>query len=163
MAILGLYTDGACSNNEKGKGTGGFAVVCEGAGGDIGCLVAEHHEGTTNNRMEFMAIIAAIELAKEFLYSEEDILGYDTVEIYSDSNYCVQTITNWMYSWERKGWRKSDKKAPENLDLVKQAHSLMSFEKNIIIKKVKGHSGDALNEFADKCAVCAKKGEITCL
>ena len=124
------------------------------------CLALEHHTETTNNRMEFMAIIKAIEIAKSILKEAEyegAPLSFDSAEIMSDSNYCVQTIQKWMYSWAAKRWRKSDKRTPENIDLVQRAYELMRFESRITIKKVKGHNGDPLNEYADKCAVYAKK------
>ena len=72
--------------------------------------------------------------------------------VYSDSNYCVQTFTNWMFGWARNGWIKSDKKIPENLDLIKQYYDLYNKGYRIDLRKVKGHAGEEGNEIADALA-----------
>ena len=101
-----IYTDGACSANGSATAVGGFGIVVL---DDDENLLITHHEqvkNTTNNRMELSAILwAMIQYGKE--------LPCPTV--YSDSAYCVNTLTSWCWSWRNKGWLKSDNKEPEKL------------------------------------------------
>lgn len=78
--------------------------------------------------------------------------------VYSDSAYCVNTLTSWMWGWASKGWVKSDKKEPENLDLIQAYYKLWNMGYRIDLRKCHGHSGDYWNEQADKLAVAAKEG-----
>ena len=72
--------------------------------------------------------------------------------VYSDSNYCVQTFNSWMFSWANNGWVKSDKKTPENLDLIKAYYDWYQKGYRIDLRKVKGHAGNKWNEIADQLA-----------
>lgn len=72
--------------------------------------------------------------------------------VYSDSNYCVQTLNDWMFTWERKGWIKSDKKVPENLDLIQAYFNWYQKGYRIDLRKIKGHAGHQWNEMADGLA-----------
>jgi ribonuclease HI len=76
--------------------------------------------------------------------------------VYSDSNYCVQTFNDWMFRWARNNWIKSDKKVPENLDLIQAYYNWYQKGYRIDLRKVKGHAGQSGNELADKLAT----GEI---
>ena len=76
----------------------------------------------------------------------------DVPIVYSDSNYCVQTFNDWMFSWERKGWIKSDKKVPENLDLIQAYYDWYQKGYRIDLRKIKGHVGHKWNEMADDLA-----------
>lgn len=76
----------------------------------------------------------------------------EEVIVYSDSAYAINTFTNWMFSWQRNGWRKSDNQPPENLDIVRAYLRLLEMGYKITLKKVKGHSGVQFNEMADKLA-----------
>lgn len=82
--------------------------------------------------------------------------NYDIPIVYSDSNYCVQTFNEWMFNWARNGWIKSDKKIPENLDLIQAYYDWYQKGYRIDLRKVKGHVGNRGNELVDKLA----KGEI---
>ncbi len=73
-------------------------------------------------------------------------------QVYSDSAYAINTFTSWMFSWQKKGWLKSDNKTPENLDLIKSYFTLYEKGYRIELKKVKGHAGNKGNELADKLA-----------
>ena len=77
--------------------------------------------------------------------------------VYSDSNYCVQVFNNWMFNWEKNGWIKSDKKIPENLDLIKAYFDWYQKGYRIDLRKVKGHSTNKWNNLADLLAT----GKIT--
>jgi ribonuclease HI len=144
-----IYTDGACSGNGSATAVGGFGVIVL---DDDENLITTHHEqvkNTTNNRMELSAILwAMIQYGKE--------LPCPTV--YSDSAYCVNTLTSWMYGWARRGWVKSDNKEPENLDLIQAFYKLTQQGYAIDLRKCRGHSGDHWNEQVDKLAVAAKEG-----
>ena len=72
--------------------------------------------------------------------------------VYSDSNYCVQTFNDWMFKWARNNWIKSDKKIPENLDLIQAYYEWYQKGYRIDLRKVKGHAGYKWNEMADGLA-----------
>ncbi len=131
-----IYTDGACSGN---PGPGGWGAV----------LISGPHrkelsggEGvTTNNRMELMAAIAALEALK----------GPSTVELHTDSNYVKNGITNWIFGWRRNGWRTADKKTVKNVELWQRLDDARA-KHTIEWRWVKGHAGDIENERADTLA-----------
>ena len=77
--------------------------------------------------------------------------------VYSDSAYCVNTFNTWMFSWARNNWIKSDKKTPENLELIQAYYDLYQKCYKIDLRKVKGHAGNKFNELADGLAT----GRIT--
>lgn len=137
------YTDGSAHPN---PGPGGFGcVILSNDNKIIGTYSKQTSDNTTNNREEMKAILFAV------LHSFQQ--GDKNPIIYSDSSYSINTFSNWMYSWYRNGWLKSDKKTPENLDIIKEYKNLI--EKNhikVTFNKVKGHAGLELNEMADKLA-----------
>ena len=134
-----FYTDGSAHPN---PGPGGFGVVTVDPKGEVIETYAKHCDNTTNNAEEMKAILYAAYRAR---------LAGESAVIYSDSAYAINTFTNWMYSWERNNWTKSDGKVPENLDLVKAFFDL-SKTMDINFIKVKGHKGNKYNELADKLA-----------
>ena len=137
-----FYTDGSAHPN---PGPGGFGVVTVDPKGEVIETYAKHCDNTTNNAEEMKAILYAAYRAR---------LAGESAIIYSDSAYAINTFTNWMYSWERNNWTKSDGKTPENLDLVKAFFDLSkTIDINFI--KVKGHKGNKYNELADKLATSA--------
>lgn len=145
-----LYVDGSCSGNGNKENFGGMGIVLVKDDKEIVKEYSIPAVDTTNNRMEMSAIIYAIGIAKILNKSDPR-----EIIIYSDSSYCVELINKWMYSWVVKGWKKSDKKTPENLDLVKELYRLMQFERAIKVQKIKGHNGDEFNERADYLATSA--------
>ena len=101
--------------------------------------------------MELEGVIFSIKLAKTLKQK---------VDIYCDSAYVVNIVNSWMNSWALNGWiKKSTKKAPENLDLVKELYDLMAFNQYIRVLKTKGHADDRYNNMADELACKASAEE----
>ena len=149
--LFELYVDGSCSGNGEKENFGGIGVVLV----KDNKVIKEYSKpvfNTTNNRTEMKAVILAIQIAKVLNRNvPQEII------IYSDSMYVVQTVNNWMFNWASKGWKKADKKEPENLDLVQTLCQLMQFERAIKVEKIKGHNGHEFNELADDLATRGTK------
>jgi ribonuclease HI len=131
-----IYTDGACSGN---PGPGGWGAVLR-----YGGVVKELHGGerlTTNNRMELLAAISALEALTRPM----------PVELYTDSTYVLNGITKWLPGWERNGWLTAAKKPVKNVDLWQRLAAAMA-RHEISWHWVKGHAGDPGNERADELA-----------
>ena len=141
MADLFAYTDGACSGN---PGPGGWGVLM--VARENGTVIKERELSggaalTTNNRMELMAAIAALEA-----------LSRDTVlTIITDSVYVKNGITEWMDGWKRKGWRTAGGPPVKNVDLWQQLDAARQRHK-VEWRWIKGHAGHAENERADALA-----------
>ena len=136
-----IYCDGACSGNQYRNNAGGWGAILQ-----RGDLLKEIYGGeldTSNQRMELTACIRALEQLKS---------GKFAVEIYTDSAYLVNCINDkWYVTWQRNGWKNSNKKPVVNRDLWEKLLALLSMYKVVIIK-VAGHSGNKLNERADELA-----------
>ena len=140
---LKIYCDGACSGNPGESGSG--LALYEGKEFPI-LLYGDYNAQGTNNTAELNALYKALEIA---LNVNCPLL----IEIYSDSKYSIECITNWAYGWKAKGWKKKGGEI-KNLELIKKAHSLFEELKDkISITHVKGHSGVEGNELADRMAV----------
>ena len=142
-----IYVDGSAKPN---PGKGGYAVIVMDDNDKVLDCYAHYEEETTNNRMELKSILYAL-----LVYGKNtrEIRFGDTFPIvYSDSAYSIQTYTDWMFRWERNGWRKADGQIPENLDLIQAYHELYDFGYRIDLRKIKGHAGHLGNELADKLA-----------
>ena len=138
-----IYTDGACVGN---PGPGGWAAVIV-----KGSLKKELFGGeklTTNNRMELTAAIKALEYCSDL--NKNHVINND-IKIFTDSVYVKKGITMWIKNWEKNDWKTSDKKIVKNIDLWKNLKSLTE-SKKIFWFWVKGHSGNPMNELADKLA-----------
>ena len=144
-----IYTDGSAHPN---PGPGGFGVIVLDNDEKIQYIYNKQFEKekVTNNQMELKAILYA------FLNYGVNIntnkFTNNIPIVYSDSNYCVQTFNSWMFSWANNGWIKSDKKTPENLDLIKAYYNWYQKGYRIDLRKVKGHNGIKWNELADLLA-----------
>ena len=148
-----VYTDGACSNN---PGPGGYAFIIippdkrelTVSGGKI---------ETTNNRMELMAIVRAL----EHIYNDRKNLAIKkcTVHIYSDSAYCINPISEgWIYNWQKSGWKTKKGDPVKNLDLWQYIYEFLNKKDYLtLFHKVKGHSGNEYNERVDTLAKEAVK------
>lgn len=137
-----IYTDGACSGN---PGPGGWAAVLRYGNNEKEISGAEAH--TTNQRMELMAAIKALEVLKRPC----------EVDLYSDSAYLVNAFRQgWLKRWERTGWQTVAKKDVENRDLWERLAELTRIH-DVTFRKVKGHSDDELNNRCDELARNAAK------
>jgi ribonuclease HI len=143
-----IYTDGACSGN---PGPGGWGAILQFNGTEKELMGGEPH--TTNNRMELLAAISALEALKRPV----------TVDLYTDSEYLRGGITGWINNWKRNGWRTKDKKPVKNIDLWQRLDAALG-EHRIQWHWVKGHAGHDMNERADQLArdglVAARAGAI---
>jgi len=136
--ICCLYTDGACSGN---PGPGGWAyIIVEDDGNEK--IGSGRESQSTNQRMELVSVIKGLESCKD----------YQKVSLYSDSQYVVKGLNEWLVSWKKNEWRTANKKPVANKDLWLQLDSLIS---NIKVESfwVKGHNGHYYNEKCDKIAV----------
>lgn len=149
-----IYTDGSCLGNGKSENSGGFGVVVLDNNENLLYTYNKKNENTTNNREEIRAILYS------FLnYGVIPFSDYEEIPIvYSDSNYCVQTFSTWMFNWANNNWIKSDKKQPENLDLIKAYYDWYKKGYRIDLRKVKGHSDNKWNQMADELATGKIRG-----
>ena len=131
-----IYTDGACRGN---PGPGGWGVLLRFNDKEKELWGGE--AGTTNNRMELMAAIRALEALKR----------PSRVKLYTDSLYVMKGITTWIHDWKRRGWRTAEKKPVKNDDLWRQLDALAA-KHEIEWHWVKGHNGHPENERADALA-----------
>jgi ribonuclease HI len=136
MTEVVIYTDGACSGN---PGPGGWGVVMRWQGTEKEMYGAEPL--TTNNRMELMAAIQALEALQR----------PTTVSLHTDSKYLLDGITKWIQGWQRNGWKTAAKKAVKNDDLWRRLVEAMH-RHDVSWVWVKGHAGDPGNERADALA-----------
>ena len=140
-----IYTDGSCAGT---PGPGGWAAILishDGAQSDIS-EIGGFHPSTTNNRMELMAAIAALEAVPE----------HKAVAVHSDSTYVVDGITSWINGWRRNGWRTRSGKDVLNADMWRRLHAAASCRR-VAWTWVKGHAGDTFNARADQLAVEMRK------
>lgn len=138
-----IYTDGSSLGN-PGRGGWGTVVVVE---GKIVDELGGHDKNTTNNRMELKATIEALKYI-----STRKVLA-ESVTINADSAYVLGGVTNWIFGWEKNGWRTANKKPVMNQELWKELIALVrEFKGKIIWQKVKGHSGHIYNDKADEIA-----------
>jgi ribonuclease HI len=138
-----VFTDGACSGN---PGPGGWGAILTFKGVEKELKGGEAH--TTNNRMELMAAISALEAMKRPCL----------VELHTDSQYVKNGITNWIHNWKRNGWRTADKKPVKNEDLWRRLDEALAIH-NVDWRWVKGHAGHDMNERADALARAGLKGD----
>lgn len=131
-----IYTDGACSGN---PGPGGWGAILrfngvekEMSGGD---------PETTNNRMEMMAAISALEALKRPC----------VIDIYTDSSYVRDGITKWIWGWQKRGWKTADKKPVKNVELWQRLLDALK-PHTVEWHWVKGHAGHPENERCDELA-----------
>ncbi|MGY6547440.1 MAG: ribonuclease HI [Roseinatronobacter sp.] len=141
MTDLIAYTDGACSGN---PGPGGWGVLLHAlrAGNVIKARELCGGEAqTTNNRMELMAAITALETLSQ----------PSEITIVTDSAYVKNGVTGWIHGWKRNGWRTADRKPVKNVELWQRLDAAQA-RHQVIWKWVKGHAGHPENERADALA-----------
>lgn len=141
MPQLFAYTDGACSGN---PGPGGWGVLMIARDGEAVVKERELQGGeadTTNNRMELMAAISALEA----LSRPSDLI------IVTDSAYVKNGVTTWIHSWKRRGWKTADNKPVKNIELWQRLETAQARHK-VEWRWIKGHAGHVENERADALA-----------
>ena len=134
--IITIYTDGACSGN---PGPGGWGAIL--TFGEHEKELGGGETETTNNRMEMMAVIEALNALKR----------PSTVHLYTDSTYVKDGIEQWMPGWKKRGWKTAAKKPVKNQDLWMRIDEALT-PHNVTLFWVKGHAGDEMNERADALA-----------
>ena len=141
MTQIFAYTDGACSGN---PGPGGWGALLVARDGDAVLRERELSGGealTTNNRMELMAAIAALEALSR----------PSSVTMVTDSAYVKGGVTQWIHGWKRNGWKTSGRDPVKNADLWQRLDAAQARHK-VIWKWIKGHAGHTENERADELA-----------
>jgi len=139
-----IYTDGGASPN---PGVGGYGVVL--LSGNRRKELSAGYKLTTNNRMEMLGVIVALEALKQ----PSDVI------LHTDSKYVVDSITKrWVYGWMKRGWKKSDGQRPENVDLWQRLLPLIQ-EHKVEFVWVKGHAGDKENERCDALVGLARNSK----
>lgn len=131
-----IWTDGACSGN---PGPGGWGAILHWNGHEKEMSGGEAL--TTNNRMELMAAIAALESLKRGC----------AIDLYTDSQYLRGGVTGWLHGWKRNGWKTADKKPVKNVELWQRLDEATQ-RHDIAWHWVKGHAGHEMNERADALA-----------
>ena len=139
-----LITDGACSGN---PGPGGWAFILRDAGTGTEREQTGGETETTNNRMELTAVIMGLRGLEEGT----------TVELYSDSQYVLKGLREWMADWKRRGWRTAAKKPVLNQDLWRELDGLNT--RAVEWRYTKGHAGDPDNERCDELAHGFSQGQ----
>ena len=134
--MIKIYTDGSCLSN---PGNGGWAAIIN-MNGEIK-KISGNEKNTTNNRMELMAPINAL----------KNINSKDPIEIFTDSKYVKNGITEWINTWVLNNWKTSKKENVKNKDLWLELHKLNQ-SLNVKWNWVKAHAGDPLNEEVDMLA-----------
>jgi ribonuclease HI len=134
-----IHTDGACSGN---PGPGGWGAVL--TSGRHRKELSGGEANTTNNRMELMAAIRALEALKR----------PSVVHLFTDSAYLRNGITSWIHGWKRNGWLTSEKKPVKNVDLWQRLDQALA-RHDVQWHWIRGHAGDSENERADKLARAA--------
>jgi ribonuclease HI len=134
--LVNIYTDGACSGN---PGPGGWGAILRWANHERELSGGEPH--TTNNRMELLAAISALDALKRPC----------SIDLHTDSQYVRQGITQWIHGWKRNGWRTADRKPVKNADLWERLDAAIA-RHEVRWHWVRGHAGHELNERADQLA-----------
>lgn len=141
MTALFAYTDGACSGN---PGPGGWGVLLIARNGDTVLKERELKGGepdTTNNRMELLAAINALEALER----------RSAITVVTDSEYVKNGVESWIYGWKRNGWKTSNKKPVKNVDLWQRLDEARG-RHDVTWEWIKGHAGHPENERADALA-----------
>ncbi|MCL2076120.1 MAG: ribonuclease HI [Betaproteobacteria bacterium] len=136
MKVVDIFTDGSCRGN---PGPGGWGALLRMGAAEKELCGGEAH--TTNNRMELLAVIRALEALKRPVHAR----------VHTDSRYVQQGISQWIEKWKTNGWKTADKKPVKNDDLWRELDSLAA-RHEIEWIWVKGHAGIPENERADKLA-----------
>tara|TARA_B110000208_G_C11792212_1_gene438016 strand:+ start:87 stop:731 length:645 start_codon:yes stop_codon:yes gene_type:complete len=147
--MINVYTDGSSINNGKSNAIAGIGVYV--GDNDKRNISEKLKEQPTNNRAELTAIIRVFDILKNEISCKQKI------NIYTDSEYSINSLTKWGNSWKKNGWKKKDNNEIKNLDLIKQGHELILNNNCVELIHVKAHTGNEDehsigNDKADKLA-----------
>lgn len=146
--MLYIYTDGSCRGNGYKNSQGGYGVAIFDDRRNLIDAYRESFDNVTNNQMELKAILKAFELLDTKYKNQQSI-------IYSDSAYCINILTSWIYKWANNNWKGSNKETIKNLDIITSLYEYYKkdfFINQIDFVKVQGHNGDIGNELVDAIA-----------
>ena len=144
LAAVTIHTDGACLGN---PGPGGYGIILDYQGRRK--ELSGGYALTTNNRMELLAVIIALEALNRSC----------DVTLYSDSQYVVESVSKgWAARWRRNGWMRNKREAAVNPDLWERLLNLLE-RHNVEFRWVRGHSGEPNNERCDALASAAARGD----
>jgi len=141
MDEVKVFTDGACSGN---PGPGGWGAILQAKG--VEKELSGNEQDSTNNRMEMMAVIAALEAIKRPCH----------VTVTTDSQYVMKGMQEWLPNWKKRNWKTADKKPVKNVDLWQRLEQAASIH-TLTWEWVRGHQGHPENERADQLAVAARE------
>ena len=146
--MLYIYIDGSCRGNGKKNSQGGFGIVIFDESYNLIDAYQEQFDNVTNNQMELKAFLKTFELLNTKYKNQQ-------ATIYSDSAYCINILTSWIYSWSKNNWKNNKNQTVKNLDIILslyEYYNINFFINQIYIIKVEGHKGNIGNELADALA-----------
>lgn len=140
-----VFSDGACRGN---PGPGAWGAMAQNSAGEVLFTASGVETLTTNNQMELEGAFQGLNQLSDM----ESFDGNNPVRLYSDSKYVVDGVQKWVSGWIKRGWKKADGKAPENVEYWKKLTELNAKFSDIEYIWVKGHSGHPQNEKCDQLA-----------
>ena len=146
--MLHIYIDGSARNNGRDNSKGGFGIVIFDDNRNLIDAYCEQFDNVTNNQMELKAFLKTFELLNTKYKNQQ-------VTIYSDSAYCINILTSWIYFWSKNNWKTAKGKIIKNLDIILSLYKYYTidfFINQINFTKVDGHKGIIGNELADALA-----------
>lgn len=146
---LRAFSDGACRGN---PGPGAWGIFGRNQSGETVFESTGVELLTTNNQMELQGAISCLLEAQNYFENLDLDPRTQKLEIVTDSRYVVDGVTKWVSGWKKRGWKKSDGKAPENLNLWKEIDELTKVFAKVDFTWVRGHAGHEENEICDKMA-----------
>ena len=146
--MLHIYIDGSARGNGKKHSKGGFGIVIFDNSYNLIDAYCEQFDDVTNNQMELKAFLKTFELLNTKYKNQK-------ATIYSDSAYCINILTSWIYSWSKNDWKNNKGRTVKNLDIILSLYKYYNinfFINQINIVKVDGHKGIIGNELSDSLA-----------
>jgi ribonuclease HI len=146
---VAIFSDGACRGN---PGPGAWGTMAQDSEGKILFELSEVDGQTTNNRMEMSGALEGMKYLLHYLNERMRDPNHIDVHVITDSKYLVDGMNSWVAGWKKRGWRKADKKVPENVELWQKLDEIRNHYRHVQFHWVKGHAGHPQNEFCDQLA-----------
>lgn len=146
---VAIYSDGACRGN---PGPGAWGAIAQDHESKILFELSQVDEYTTNNRMELSGALEGMRYMVDYLQQRSLTSRNVQLHVVTDSKYLVDGMNSWVDGWKKRGWKKADKKVPENVELWQSLDELKSQFLKVQFHWVKGHAGHPQNEYCDKLA-----------